>query len=282
MKIKRTYIMGLVAGLIVIGLSFVFYGSPSFYFLFGIGMIICISPLVFEVLHENQVALEKEEMFLEFTRDLVEGVKTGTPISKCLMNISSRNYGVLSPYIRKLSNQISMGIPFNDAFQIFAKDLNNKSIARAITLIGQAERAGGDIGEILESVAEAVNTSDKLKKERKAVISTLVMQGYIIFFVFIMIMLVMQFKILPMVEGISNIDTGVSDLAYSPVGNVGSGASQGDISNSFLYLLLVQGFFTGLVIGKISENSAKAGIKHSFALVIMSFLISSIARLFFG
>ena len=279
MRIKKTYITGLVAGLLVIGLSFVFTGQPSFFLIFGIGLIICASPFVFEILHENQVAIEKEEMFLEFTRDLVESVKTGTPISKSLMNVSNRHYGVLTPYIRKLSNQISIGISFNTAFQTFAKDLGNKSISRAITLIGQAERAGGDIGEILEAVAEAVNTADKLKKERKAVISTLVMQGYIIFMVFIIIMLVMQFKILPMVEGISSINTGASSVSYTPIG---SGTSAGDMSNAFLYLLLVQGFFAGLVIGKISENSAKAGIKHSFALMIMSFLISSIAGLFFG
>lgn len=279
MRIKKSYITGLFAGIIVISLSFVFFGQPSFFLIFGIGMIICASPFVFGILHENQMEIEKEEMFLEFARDLVEGVKTGTPISKCLMNISNRPYGVLTPYIRKLANQISIGVSFNYAFQTFAKDLNNQSISRAITLIGQAERAGGDIGEILESVAEAVNTSDKLKKERKAIISTLVTQGYIIFMVFIIIMLVMQFKILPMVEGISSVETGSSAVSYMPVG---SGSSAGDISEAFLSLLLVQGFFTGLVIGKISENSTKAGIKHSFALMIMSFLISSVAEIILG
>lgn len=281
MKIKKSYIWGLVAGLFVVSMAFIFYGTPAFYLIFGIGVIIAAAPFVFQVLRENEINLEKEEMFLEFARDLVEGVKTGTPISKSLINISDKNYGVLSPYIRKLANQIFIGIPLNTAFQNFSKDLNNKVISRAITLIGQAERAGGDIGEILESVAEAVNTSDKLKKERKATISTLVVQGYIIFFVFIIIMLVMQFKILPMVEGISSIDIGVSGGAL-PVGVGSSSDTTAGISNSFLYLLLVQGFFTGLVIGKISENSAKAGIKHSFSLMIMSFLISSVANVIFG
>lgn len=278
MEIQKSYIVGIIMGLIVIGFAFLFYGNPVFFLIFGIGVIIGSAPFVFEVLQENQKEAEKEEMFIEFARDLVEGVNSGTPISKSIMNVSRKHYGVLTPHIKKLANQISIGIPLNFAFRTFANDLNNPVISRAITLIGQAERAGGDIGEILEAVADAVNTSDKLKKERKATISTLVLQGYIIFFVFIVIMLVMQFRILPMVEGISTIDLG------GAVGGIGGGGSisPDEISKAFLSLLMVQGFFSGLVIGKISEGSLKSGIKHSFALMIMSFLISSVVNVFFG
>ena len=62
----------------------------------------------------------------------------------------------------------------------------------------------------------------------------------------------------------------------------GSGISASDISQAFLYLLLAQGIFSGLVIGKLSEGTIKAGIKHSFALVGFSFLIATIANVFFG
>ena len=118
--------------------------------------------------------------------------------------------------------------------------------------------------------------SDKLKKERKAAISTLVVQGYIIFFVFIIIILVMQFKILPMISGIANVEGGGIPGIYSG----GMQFNQAEISNSFLYLLLVQGFFSGLTIGKLAEGNVKAGIKHSFALMLLSFLASAGANLF--
>ena len=167
-------------------------------------------------------------------------------------------------------------IPLNFALRVFSRDVNNKSVSRAITLIGQAERAGGDIGEILESVVGAVSMSDKLKKERKSAISTLVVQGYIIFFVFMIIILVMQFQILPMVGGLSGIGGEIG------LGGGGVTIDQESISSSFLYLLLIQGFFTGLVIGKLAEGTIKAGIKHSFALALLSFLVSAGANLFFG
>ena len=245
----------------------------------GLSFLVALAPFVFSIMHENKVALEKEEMFLEFSRNLVESVKTGTPISKSILNVKDRAYGELSPHIKKLSNQITMGIPLTTALRVFSKDINNKTVSRAITLIGQAERAGGEIGEILEAVAGAVSESEKLKKERKASISTLVVQGYIIFIVFLVIILVMQFQMLPMVSGISDI----GDIGVAGIGSTGGEAiSQEEMSSSFLYMLLIQGFFTGLVIGKLSEGNVKGGIKHSFALMLTAFLVSAGANIIMG
>jgi flagellar protein FlaJ len=280
MRLKGLHYTGMIAGTFIILLSLLFLNTNSFYFLFGIGILLGASPFVFSAVKENTQDAQKEEMFIEFARSLVESVKTGTPISKSIINMKNKSFGVLSPHVVKLANQIGMGISLNQALKIFARDVNNKTVSRAVTLIGQAERAGGDIGEILEAVAEAVTTSDKLKKERKASISTLVVQGYIIFVVFIIIILVMQFKIIPMISGIS----GSGALSGAGLTNASSGGAvdEQEITNSFFYLLLVQGFFSGLAIGKLAEGNIKAGIRHSFILVVMSFLISTGANMLFG
>ncbi len=276
---KKIQWMGLIFAIVVIGIAFLFdTGGKTFFFIFGVGIVIGASPFVFVIINESRISFQKEEMFLEFARNLVESVKTGTPISKSIVNMKNKPYGVLSEHINKLANQISMGIPLSKALQVFSDDIGNKAISRVLTLIGQAEKAGGDIGEILESVAGAVSMSDKLKKERKATISTLVVQGYIIFLVFMIIILVMQFKIIPMISGIADIKTiGVGGIQVGA-----QGMEMTTISNSFLYLLLIQGLFSGLTIGKLAEGSFKAGIKHSFALMVASFLISTGAGLFFG
>ncbi len=277
MRIKKIHIVGLIlAGIILISSVF-FRGTNMFLFLIGLGILIGTSPFVFTILYEIKIAGEKEDMFLEFTRNLVESVNAGTPISKSIINMKDKSYGVLSPNIKKLANQISLGIPLNLALKTFSKDVDNKTISRALTLIGQAERAGGRIGEILESVAEAVHTADKLRKERRSSISTLIIQGYIIFFVFMVIILIMQFRILPMVSGISDFE-GAGGVQISQ----GEKITQEDISVSFLYLLVAQGFFTGLTIGKLAEENIKSGIKHSFILMLSAFLVSSVANIFLG
>src|SRR4030042_1082358 len=202
LELKKVHWFGIIGGLIIIALSFLFMGTRFFFFIFWFGLLAGAIPFVLTTIQKTKTAREKEEMFLEFTRNLVESVKTGTPISKSIINLKKKPFGVLSRHIEKLANQISMGIPLRAALQTFANDIDNVTVSRTITLIGQAERAGGNIGEILEAVAKAVAMENKLKKERKAVISTLTVQGYIIFFVFIVIVLVMQFYIIPMISGI--------------------------------------------------------------------------------
>ncbi|VVB82465.1 Type II secretion system (T2SS), protein F [uncultured archaeon] len=278
MELKNIHWFGIITGGVLIGGSFVFLNTSAFFFILWLGILIGISPFVFTAVQNTKISTEKEEMFLEFTRNLVESVKTGTPISKSIINMKHKPFGVLSKYIAKLANQISLGIPLGIALQTFANDVNNPTVSRTITLIGQAEKAGGNIGVILEEVAKAVAMADKLKKERRATISALVVQGYIIFVVFIIIILVMQFYIVPMISGIAN----VGSLGISGINTTSSNISAQEISSAFIYLLLIQGFFTGLTIGKLGEGDIRAGLKHSFTLMILSFLISSAANVFFG
>lgn len=292
MKINKIHYSGIFIGilLIIISLSLMQFNIINMdyvVFISGIGILIIAAPFVVSIINSSKIESEKEDMFLEFARNLVESVKTGTPVSKSIINNSNKSYGVLTEHVKKLANQISIGIPLGIALQIFSKDVNNKKISRSLTLIGQAEKAGGEIGEILESVAGAVSMADKLKKERKAAISTLVVQGYVIFLVFTIIILIMQFKIVPMIGGIA--DTGVdggfknpTQISTSDSSGSDSGNLSQEIASSFLYLLLVQGFFSGLVIGELSDGNLKYGLKHSFALMLISFLISTGARVIIG
>lgn len=278
MELKKPYVIGIIFAAVMLVVALIFSKTEFFLLFIGLAVIAGMLPVVLNIIRETQISGKKEEMFLEFARNLVESVKTGTPISKSIINMKNKDYGVLSENIKKLANQISLGIPLNKALDVFSKDINNKTISRALILIGQAEKAGGNIGEILESVAEAVSLSDRLKKERKASIQTLVVQGYIIFVVFIVIILVMQFKIIPMVSGIANLGS----LGLGVIGSTGGAIDPQEISNAFLYLLLLQGLFSGLTIGKLSEGNIKFGVKHSFTLMLMSFVIATIANLFFA
>jgi len=274
---------GIIVGSIISLISLIFIGQNFFLLILGLGILAAVGPFILAVVTQNKEDKEKEEMFIEFSRNLVESVNAGVPISQSIIHVKDKTYGNLSVNIRKLANQIELGIPVNQALNIFSRDVNNKTVSRAVTLIGEAEKAGGDIGVILEAVANAISESDKLKKERKAAIDALVVQGYIIFIIFLVIVLVMQFKILPLVQGISQLGEisagGSSDLVTSPLGG---GNQDLDISQMFFYLLMVQGLFTGITIGKLSEGTIKAGVKHSFILVFLAFIVSASANLFVG
>jgi flagellar protein FlaJ len=285
MQIKKIYIVGAVAALLTIIVDvFLFRGSAGFYFILGIAAVFGLLPFIMELVGQNQKEQAINSMFLEFSRNLAESVNTGTPISKSIINMSKKNYGELTPYIQKLANQISLGISVNKAMATFAYDVNNPVIKRAVALISEAERAGGEIDYILESVAKSISEVEKLKKERKAAISTLVVQGYIIFFIFIGIMLVMQYKILPLTAGLNSIQgDNFQDFGTSAVTQATGGAiTPEDMTKPFLYLLLTQGFFIGLTMGKLTEGKILAGVKHSFVMVLTAFLVSTGVKLLLG
>ncbi len=276
MKLSKVHWIGIIFGIIILIIDLIFFLDDinRFIFLLGISVVVLILPFMLMLVLENKREQEVSAMFLEFSRNLTESVKTGTPISTSIVNMSSKNYGALTPNIKKLANQISLGIPVNQALQNFASDVDSPVINRAITLIREAERAGGEIDYILEAVAKSISEVEKLKKERKAAIYNLTIQGYIIFFIFVGIMLVMEFKILPLTANISSVSS------FSSFGGptTGQNISPAALSTPFLILLLTQGFFVGLVMGKLAEGSIKAGIKHSFILTVMAFLISTGAR----
>ncbi len=284
-EIKKFHIMGIVVALIGVIIDLIFLrGEKVFYFILGISIIIAALPFFVSFLIKTGKEKEKEEMFLEFSRNLVESVKSGTPISRSILNIKNKDYGSLTPHINKLGNQIALGIPVEEALEIFAKDVNNRTIYRAIALIREAQQAGGEIETILESVAKSVSQTDELKKERKAAVYSLVVQGYIIFMIFIVIMLVLEFKILPMagefdIQGDLQGEAGLAGIM--PFGG-GEQVSVEKISNLFLYLLLTQGCFAGLIIGKLAEGEIKSGIKHSFILMALAMLISTGSKAFLG
>jgi flagellar protein FlaJ len=287
-SIKKPQIIGIIVALVVIVLSLIFLrDSEVLYFLLGISFVIAGLPFFVSLILESREARNKEEMFLEFARNLVESVKAGTPISKSIINIRNKDYGSLTPYIQKLANQISLGIPVKTALETFARDIKSKTITRAVTIISESEKAGGRIEDVLDSVAKSVAQIEKLRKERKASMYNLIVQGYIIFLIFIVIMLVMQFKILPIAAGLGGqIGTGETSAYGGDFGGLlgasGERATPEQLARPFLYLLIIQGFFIGLVIGKLSEGKIRAGLKHSFVLVLLAILIGTGAKLFIG
>lgn len=284
MTLNKVHWIGIAVGVIVLivgGLFFLKENINLFLFLAGISVLSALLPFLIDLAIESKRDEEINEMFLEFTRNLAESVNTGTPISKSIVNMSDKNYGVLSIHIKKLANQIELGIPVHMALKNFANDVDNEVISRAVALIMEAERAGGEIDYILESTAKSISEVEKIKKERKSAVYGLVVQGYIIFFVFIGIMLVMQYKILPLTSGLQGL-SGFSMTSLTQETKPAAQMSIESISNQFLYLLVVQGFFAGLIIGKLGEGNIKSGLKHSAILTIASFLIATGARALIG
>tara|TARA_Y100000034_G_scaffold71114_1_gene85753 strand:+ start:565 stop:1422 length:858 start_codon:yes stop_codon:yes gene_type:complete len=285
MRLQKMHWIGIIFAVVLLLADVLFLrGEKIFVFLVGISVITAALPFIFGIVIGTNREKEKNEKFLEFARNLAESVKSGNPIGQSILNMRNKNFGALTPHVQKLANQISLGIPMSRAFANFGDEVGSIAVQRAVTLIREAEEAGGQISNILDSVANSIYQIEKLKKERKAAVYSMVVQGYIIFFIFIGIMLVMQFKILPLTSDMEGMSGGLSaDIDTLTDENTGeSDFDPKELSKHLLILLIVQGLCTGLVVGKLAEGSVKAGIKHSFIMASAALVIGSGANAFLG
>jgi len=278
-KFELRNIMSIVAGAFVIILDFIFFFSPMtrwFKPLVVVGLLIVAIPYILDFLNENKKQKDIEVKFLEFVRNVVTTVKSGVSVSKAIIQISDEDYGALTPYVKKLARQMEWGFPTGDALLTFGNDTKNKVIKRSISIVIEAERSGGNIADVLEAVTKSVVELKKMKEERKTAVYSQVVQGYIIFFVFIMIMLVLQIKLLPPLTNLTGITLAGFGATFEGMGL--AEAPTMNLDSIFMTLILMQGFFVGIMIGKFSEGSLKFGFKHSLTLMTIGYLIYSVVK----
>jgi pilus assembly protein TadC len=274
MDIKPLHILGLGAGIALLTVDIMLFMETRW---FMVGIVLAFAaagaPFWFSLLHENRRQREIELQFLEFMRSLTESVKSGISIPKSIVHVAKKDYLVLNPFVRKLANQIESGIPTRRALQIFAADTSNTIIKRSISIIVEAEQSGGDISDILTAVVDSVVNVKKIKEERKSSAYSQIVQGYIVFYIFIVIMLSMQLWLFPKLIGLSsNLQAG---LAGSNLLGAGSAFN---LDATFFSLIMIQGFFAGIMIGKFSDGSIKQGLLHSLILMVTSALLITVIK----
>ncbi|MBI2663439.1 type II secretion system F family protein [Candidatus Woesearchaeota archaeon] len=277
-KFKKKYLFGIILGLILIVLDTIYFLRSRWFFTFLIiALNIGWSQFWIDFFRENKRQKEIESRFLQFVRSLVSTVKSGVSIPNSIIQIADEEYGELTPYAKKLKNQIEWGIPIQEALINFGNDTNNPIIKRAISIVIEAERSGGEIEEVLDSITNSVLNIKKMKEERKASVFSQIVQGYIVFFVFIIIMLVLQLYLFPQIQEVGSLGglTGV-DIAGGAM--TGSGGEPVNLDTVFFSLILVQGFFAGIMIGKFSEGTIKQGFLHSLILMTSAALIITTAK----
>ncbi len=246
-----------------------FYGSIPL--LFGIFLIV-LPNFFFRYLAYKRIR-DIEEQYPNFLRDLAESKKSGMTLADAIYKLSNVDYGALTKEVKKMSNQLSWGIPFRKVLAMFYRRIPSTFIKSTATIIIEAQEAGGDIVSTLEAVAEDARTLREVEKARKATMSQYVATIYIIYLFFIAILIVLSNLILQVTGTIS---TGAE--ASMGVGVISFTKTDPDaFRRLFFYACLIEGLCAGLVCGQIGENSVVAGIKHSILMFFIGFLAFLVA-----
>jgi flagellar protein FlaJ len=210
-----------------------------------------------------------EDFFPQFMRDLVETIRAGMTLPQALKSVSRNDYGHLSPYVKKLNAQLDWGIPFDKALLNFSRSTRSKLIGRITSTIIESHRFGGNLTDVFESISSTAIEIERLREERKLYINSQLMTGYIIFFVFLLVIIGLQKFLVPTLSEIN-----IGEITSQPE-EMGS-----QYNEMFRNLIIVQGLFAGLVIGKMAEASVVAGVKHSLVLLIVGILIYTLSGFF--
>ncbi len=187
-----------------------------------------------------------------FLRDLVEVRKTGLPPERSIIELSRRNYGLFTRYLKRIAMQLSLGIPLTRIIS----DINKRILVwRAKVLLyalTDAIEVGGGTIEVLENLAWFAESIEAIEEEKKKTLRTLLIVPYMggILTVSTIILLAIFLGSLPMSVG-------------------------GYIAAATLTLpaIVLNVYIMGLVAGKVSAGMTSAGFKHALALMIVTLLI---------
>ena len=113
--------------------------------------------------------------------------------------------------------------------------------------------------KVFDPMGKFIQTTMHLEKERKTQTRPYIAIIYVALFVFLFT-IVMLFK---------TFFTNVEGLALFPL----PATSTMELQRIFLHLTLFQGFFGGLVAGKMGEGSISAGMKHSLIMMILGYIV---------
>ncbi|MBI2575345.1 type II secretion system F family protein [Candidatus Woesearchaeota archaeon] len=293
LKFEARHRAALIMALLLLMADFyLFLGRILFVPLLSIVVTVAWLPYWADIFKESKKQKELEARFPEFVRNLTGAIKSGMPAASAVVHVAETDYGSLNPYVKKLANQIEWAIPFRKAFTNFGKETNNAVIKRAIATVIQAEQAGGNIEDVLSSITGSLLQIKKIREERKASLHAQIMQSYVIFFVFLGVMIIIQNLLIPYMSNFGGGagGTGLAGAApqiikkvaidfSSPGALIASmGAWLISLYGIFLMMSMIQGFFAGVVLGKLAEGDLTSGLKHSLVMMTSAFIIITVAQ----
>jgi len=199
-----------------------------------------------------------------FLRDLTEVRKTGLSPERCIESLADRDYGEFSKELRKISSEISWGLPVRRVIMDFLKRTKSWMTQIVMFLLVETIDVGGGTIAMIEALARFNNMTQEVDKEKKMAVRPYVMMPY-----FASIMLVATTIMMITFTG-------------TTAGLTGSKSTKnlGEIVITFTTASIFHSYLIGLVAGKISEESISSGFKHAAVLVVVAILASKLVPMF--
>jgi len=233
-----------------------------------IALFIATAPAAIVYMRLNKKKVDTEQGVASFLRDLTEVRKTGLSPEKCIESLSNRDYGSFTKDLRKISSEISWGIPLKKVMMDFLGRTKSWMTQIVMFLLVETIDVGGGTIAMIESLARFNNLTQEVEKEKKMSVRPYIMMPYLASILLVATTVMM----LSFTTG-SIIPSGVAGEAATPRDN-------SSVTLIFMTSVIFHSYLIGIVAGKISEESVAAGFKHAAILVIIACVAAKVVPLF--
>jgi flagellar protein FlaJ len=213
-----------------------------------------------------------EERFPDFLRDLATSQRSGLTLPTAVAVAARGEYGELTPDIQRMADQLAWNVPFRDALDDFARRVDTPLVARAASLINEASRAGGHVADVLMAAARDAREINALENDRRSTMVMYTIITYVAFLVFLGVVGVLYGTFIPhLVSATSGLS---GSTASARVGALQvSSLTLSEYRTFYFVAAFAAAIGNGLVAGVIETGHAVAGLRHSFAMVIITVLL---------
>ncbi len=202
-----------------------------------------------------------EDSIPEFLKRLAVVNEVGMPLAEALRSISKINIGVLSTEVKIMYKDLAWSNSINNALMKFERRVRTVSISRIVTLITKASETSGNIKETLRVAATDAALAENLRRQKFTVLFSYLVVVYISFAVFLLVLYVFATMFLPQIPE-----------ARSAVGILSISAHKEEYTRLFMHATVIQGFFSGIIVGQMTGESVYDGLKHSVIMMGIAYL----------
>ncbi len=258
MKLKTEYVILAISAVVFVALI-----TMNYVFLKGNNIMTTISVLclVFPYfLYQGVITTRRKKLetsFTNFLLDLGSIMETRVSLMQAMPSVYERDYGALTPHIKRLHIETSWGVPFFDAFVKVGRKCKSTLVKKSISAILGTFVSGGDLKRIFHAIGLHANEMMNIRETVRSRVRVITFTCYLIFSCLVISVMIIRKNFIP------------SFVSFGAV----TKEMLIDFNTLTFHLMLIQSVFTGLITGQMAESSMVAGVKHSLVLCSITILI---------
>ncbi len=241
------------------------------------------NPFIYLSLVSNRRSAEVNTILPDALQLMAANIRAGMTTERAIWLSARPEFGPLEDEIHRISSKVMGGEPLTKALDNISKNINSNLLDRAVKLMNEGIRSGGEMATLLDETATDIRTAQNMREKVKANVTM-----YSMFIVFASVLgapLLFALSVY-FIEVTSSL--WVEEMvATEGFGDMGSGmmsmeGPQIDPSTLKLFsigAISITTFFGGMIIGLIQKGKSINGLKYSPLMMAAGLTVFFIANI---